>query len=115
MVPQALSASEALEKEGLSLEIIDPRTLVPMDKEIILDSVKNTGKLVVFEDAPLLCSFASEVAATVVQDGFDLLKAPVLRVTREQGHIPFSPALENQVVANEQKLMAAVRQIVRDS
>jgi pyruvate dehydrogenase E1 component beta subunit len=113
MVPQALSASEKLQKEGISLEIIDPRTLVPMDKEIILDSVKRTGKLVVFEDAPLPCSFASEVAATVAQDGFDLLKAPIFRVTREHIPIPFSPPLENQIIANEGKLITAIRKLLK--
>ncbi len=113
MVQQALSAAKNLQKDGVSLEIIDPRTLVPMDKELILDSVKKTGKLVVFEDAPLLCSFASEVAATVVQDGFDLLRAPIIRVTREHFPIPFSPPLEKRIVADEVKLITAVKQLLR--
>ena len=112
MVPQAMTAAEKLQEEGISLEIVDPRTLVPMDKQLILNSVKKTGRLVIFEDAPPLCSFSSEVAATVAQEGFNLLHGPIIRVTREHFPVPFSPVLENHIIANEKKLITAIRQLL---
>ena len=81
-------------KEGISIEIIDPRTLVPFDKETILKSVEKTGRLVVVDPAHKVCSAASEIISVVTEEGFWNLQAPPVKVASEQVHIPFSPALE---------------------
>ena len=108
-VPIALRAAAALENEGVSAEVIDPRTLVPMDFDLILDSVAKTGRLVVCDSARLTCSAASEIAATVSERGFDLLKSAPLRVAWEDVPIPFSPVLEKRVLVNDDRVLAAVR------
>ena len=111
MVLQALYSADKFEREGISVEIIDPRTLFPLDKELILDSVKKTGKLVIFDDAPRFCGFASEVSATVAEEGFELLKAPIMRVTRDQVPMPFSPTAEAAMMANDKKLLEALQRV----
>ncbi len=112
MVPQALSAAEKLQKEGISVEVVDPRTLVPLDKEIILNSVKKTGRLVVTEDDTPMCSFASEVMAIAAEEALSYLKAPARRVTRENVPIPFSPPMEKFVLPNEEKIIKAVKEVL---
>ena len=112
MVPQALSAAEKLQAEGISVEVVDPRTLVPLDKEIILNSVKKTGRLVVTEDDTPVSSFASEVVAIVAEEGLSYLKAPVKRVMRVNVPIPFSPPMEKFVLPNEEKIIKAVKEVV---
>ncbi|HOK17993.1 MAG TPA: alpha-ketoacid dehydrogenase subunit beta [Caldisericia bacterium] len=112
MVPQALSAAEKLQAEGISVEVVDPRTLVPLDKEIILNSIKKTGRLVVTEDDTPMCSFASEVMAIAAEEGFSYLKAPVRRVTRVNVPIPFSPPMEKFVLPNEEKIIKAVKEVL---
>ena len=113
MVPRALTASRKLQREGISVEVVDPRSLVPLDKELILESVKKTGRLIILEDTPPICSVASEISAVVAEEGFSLLKSPILRVTREQVPVPFSPRLENAVLPNERKMIDAVYQIMQ--
>jgi pyruvate dehydrogenase E1 component beta subunit len=95
------------------VEVVDPRTLVPLDKEIILESVKKTRKVVVCDDAPLLCSFASEISATITEEGFELLEAPIVRVAREHVPVPFSPPMENFVLPNEEKIMNQIRKVLK--
>ena len=80
----ALHAAETLEKEGISVEVIDPRTLVPLDKEIILNSVEKTGRLVVVDPAHKVCSAASEIISIVSEQGFWNLQAPPAKVAAEQ-------------------------------
>ncbi len=102
-------AAETLEAEGISIEIIDPRTLVPLDKQTILDSVEKTGRLVIADPAHEVCSAASEIASIVAQDGFWSLQAPIQKVASAQVHIPYSQALESLVYPNPDKIAAAVR------
>ena len=109
MVPRALRAAEQLAEEGISVEVVDPRTLVPLDKQTILDSVSKTGRLVVVDPAHKTCSAASEIAAMVAQEGFWSLQAPVQRVATLNVHFPFSPALEKLVFPNEEKIATAVK------
>ena len=109
MVPKALRAAESLESEGISVEVVDPRSLVPLDKETILNSVAKTGRLVAVDPAHKTCSAASEIAAMVAQEGFWTLQAPIQRVASLNVHFPFSPALESHVFPNEEKIEAAVR------
>jgi len=94
MVPRALQAAEALAEEGISAEVLDPRTLVPLDKQAILASVAKTGRLVTVDMAHKTCSAASEIAAIVAMEGFWDLQAPIQRVGTANVHIPFSTALE---------------------
>jgi len=108
-VPQALAAASELERDGLSVEVVDPRTLVPLDSATILGSVEKTGRLVVADPAHRTCSAASEIAALVAEDGFWSLKAPIQRVTTPPVHVPFSPALEPQMYPTKDKIAQAVR------
>ena len=94
MVPLALEGAEKLAQEGISAEVLDPRSLVPLDKQAILDSVAKTGRLVTVDMAHKTCSAASEIAALVAMEGFWSLQAPIQRLGTVNVHIPFSPALE---------------------
>ncbi|MEJ2047234.1 MAG: alpha-ketoacid dehydrogenase subunit beta [Dehalococcoidia bacterium] len=108
MVHRALAAAEKLEKEGISIEVVDPRTLLPLDKETIIKSVKKTGKLIIMDEESKTGSAASEIAAVVAEEGFDLLKAPIKRVCSPDTPIPFSPALEKAWIPSEDELIKAV-------
>jgi len=109
MVPKALAAAEALAKEGISVEVLDPRTLVPLDKEAILKSVEKTGKLVIVHEAVKTGGFGGEIAALVADEGFDLLNAPIKRVAAPDTPVPFSPVLERAYLPDEGKIVAAVK------
>ena len=108
MVPKALAAAEALSNEGIELEVIDPRTLVPLDVETIAASVQKTGRLVVFQEASVCCGFGSEIARVVGKAAFDYLEAPI-EVVGTSVPMPFSPTLEAAVLPGERDLVAAVR------
>lgn len=108
MVKRALEAAERLATEGTSVEVIDPRTLLPLDTATILRSVAKTGRLVVVDEAREICSAASEISAAVAQHGFGSLKAPIIRVTSPNVPIPFSPPLEKAVVPDTQRVVDAV-------
>jgi acetoin:2,6-dichlorophenolindophenol oxidoreductase subunit beta len=112
MVHYSLAAAENLAREGIDVEVVDLRTLAPFDEETVLESVGRTGRLVVVDECPLRCSFASEVSATVVERGFDLLKAPIRRVTRAHVPVPYSATLEAEVTPDPAKIATAVRQAV---
>ena len=108
MVPRALAVADALDAEGISVEVIDPRTIVPLDIKTILASVEKTGRLVVVDPAHKSCSVASEISAMVAQEGFWTLQAPIQRVASLDCHFPFSPALESLIYPNEEKITDAV-------
>ena len=109
MVTRSLEAAEALSQDGISAEVLDPRTLVPLDKTAILDSVAKTGRLVVVDMAHKTCSAASEIAAIVAMEGFWSLQAPIQRLATANVHIPFSPALEPLCYPTAQSIAAAAR------
>jgi pyruvate dehydrogenase E1 component beta subunit len=111
MVMLAMQAADALAREGIACEVIDPRTTSPLDVDTILDSVENTGRLVVVDEAHPRCSMATDVAALVAQEAFDALKAPVQMVTAPHTPVPFSPALEDLYLPNADKIAVAVRKI----
>lgn len=94
MVPEAIKVAEMYEQKGVSIEVIDPRTLYPLDKELILNSVRKTGKAIVTDDGYRFCSWSSEVAAIIGEEAFDSLKSPVKRITRPMSFIPYSRPLE---------------------
>jgi pyruvate/2-oxoglutarate/acetoin dehydrogenase E1 component len=105
----AVAVSDQLAAEGISVEVIDPRTLVPFDKQTVLESVEKTGRLVIADPAHKVCSAASEIASIVAEEGFWSLQAPIQKVASEQVHIPFSPALEKLVYPDAAKITAAVK------
>jgi pyruvate dehydrogenase E1 component beta subunit len=111
MVTLASQAAEKLAREGTSCEVIDPRTTSPLDKDTIIESVENTGRLVVVDEAHPRCSMATDIAALVAQEAFDALEAPIQMVTAPHTPVPFSPALEDLYLPNPDKIMAAVRKI----
>ena len=112
MVQHALQAAETLAAEGIQIEIVDPRTTSPLDEETIYESVENTGRLVVVDEAHPRCSFASDVAALVAQNAFDALRAPIRMVTSPHSPVPFSPALEDVFVPSPERIAAAVRGVL---
>jgi pyruvate dehydrogenase E1 component beta subunit len=112
MVDRAMRAARRLERQGIDTEVLDPRTVVPLDKEAIFRSVEKTGHLVIVDDAHKTCSFASEISATVAEEKFDCLKAPVRRVAVADVPIPFSPVLEDEVVPTERKIIDAVKSVL---
>ena len=111
-VPLALKAADSLAQEGISVEVIDPRTLVPMDTKTILESVRRTGRLVVAEPAHKTCGAAAEISAIVAEEAFDVLRAPILRVTSPNMQVPFSPVLEAELYPTTEKIAAAIRRVV---
>ena len=113
-VNHAISAAESLTKDGISVEVIAPRTLVPLDKTSILNSVEKTGRLVVVDPAHKVCSAASEIASIVAEEGFWSLQAPIQKVASEQVHIPFTPVLEKLVYPDATKISNAVKKTLED-
>jgi pyruvate dehydrogenase E1 component beta subunit len=114
-VVEAIKAADALGEEGISVELIDPRTLVPLDTEAIVRSVEKTGRLVVAEPAHRTCGAAAEIAATAFEKAYGALRAPVIRVTAPDMQIPFSPAIESLFYPTQEKISDAVRRVCGES
>jgi pyruvate dehydrogenase E1 component beta subunit len=116
-VREALAVADDLATEGISLEVIDPRTLVPMDTEAIRASVRRTGRLVVVDEAPATCSAASEIVAFVTEDpeSFRALKSPVQRVCAAPVPVPFSPPLEQAALPDRARITAAIRRALEEA
>ena len=114
LVHEALAAAEELANEGISVEIVDPRTLVPLDQETIRNSVQKTGRLVIADEAGPTAGFSAEVAAVVTEDPatFARLKAPVKRVCALQVPIPYSPILESHVFPDRKRITAGIREVL---
>ena len=108
----ALEAAETLSGEGIDAEVIDLRTLRPLDQAAVLASLKKTNRMVVVEEGWPTCSIASEIIAICMEDGFDDLDAPVLRVTNEDVPMPYAANLERAVLVSAEKVVAAVKRIV---
>jgi len=114
MVHHALAAAERLARDGIAVEVIDPRTLVPFDEATLLSSVAKTGRLVVVDEAPLTGGLASSIAGLVAERGFWSLKAPIMRVARADTPVPYSPPLEKFVTPDAGKIVAAVRRCLME-
>lgn len=108
----ALAAAMILAQEGISAEVIDPRTLKPLDTATILKSVEKTGRLVVVENAHRFCGMAAEIAATVAEEALAAPRRPIERITAPDVHVPFSPVLEEQLFPTPAKVVAAVKRIL---
>jgi len=111
MVHKALNVAEELEKEGISVEVVDPRTLTPLDKKTIVESVKKTGRLVVITEDCKTAGVSAEIAALVAEEAIDYLDAPIKRVAEPDTPIPFSPTLEQYVIPNEKAIIKAIKEI----
>jgi pyruvate dehydrogenase E1 component beta subunit len=113
-VQEALAVADALAREGVSIEVVDPRTLVPLDVATIRASVRKTGRLVIVDEAPPTCSAASEIAALAVEDPatFRSLKAPVQRVCAAAVPVPYSPTLEQAALPDRAGITAAIRRVL---
>jgi pyruvate dehydrogenase E1 component beta subunit len=112
MVGKALKVAEKLAQENISLEVIDPRTLVPLDEETILSSVEKTNRAVIADEGHLRGGAAADIASIIGEKGFDYLDGPVKRVTSLDVPIPFSPPLEKAAIADEARIEAAVRELM---
>ena len=114
MVHEALAAAEELAAEGVSVEVLDPRTIVPLDVDAIRQSVQKTGRLIVVDESAPTCSVASEVAATAAEDWETCrsLRAPVRRVCMPAVPVPFSPPLEDFVLPDKARIVGAVREVL---
>jgi pyruvate dehydrogenase E1 component beta subunit len=112
-VPRALAAAEVLAKEAISAEVVDPRTLEPLDKATLLASVKKTGRLVVTDESHDNCSVASGLAAIMADEGFASLRAPIKRVTIPHVPVPFAVSLEDYVTPTAERIVAAARQLLK--
>jgi pyruvate/2-oxoglutarate/acetoin dehydrogenase E1 component len=112
MVGRALAAADALAASGVSAEVIDPRTLVPLDMATILDSVRKTGRLVLVDQATRHASASAIIAAEVAEHGFWSLRAPVRQVTALDATVPYSQPMEQYILPDEQKIMSAARDVL---
>ena len=113
MVPRALSAADQLAREGISVEVIDPRTLRPLDEELILQSVRKTHRLVVVHEAWTHGGFGGEVSSLVMEKAFDWLDAPVMRIGAPAVPMPYNDELERFVIPSQQQIAETVRAVVR--
>jgi 2-oxoisovalerate dehydrogenase E1 component len=114
MVPRALRAAESLSGEGISAEVIDPRTLAPLDGDTILASVHKTGRLLVADETFAPCGVGAEIAAQVMERGFDDLDAPIRRLHGAHAPTPYSPPLEKAVVPDSEAVARAVRELLAE-
>ena len=112
MVPEALATAESLaSSKGIEVEVVDPRTIQPLDKKTIVDSVKKTGRLVVASDEMKTGGVGAEIGATVFEEAIDYLKAPLVRVCSPDIPVPFAPPLEREYMPNAQKLEQAIEKL----
>ena len=112
MVPRALSAATVLERDGISVEVIDPRTLQPLDEETILGSVRKTNRLLIVHEAWVRGGFGAEVSAMVVDKAFDYLDAPVARLGAPHTPMPYNDRLELEVIPSQERIVEAIRALL---
>jgi len=116
-VREALAVAEELAREGISVEVVDPRTLVPLDADTVRASVRKTGRAVIVDEAPATCSAASEIAALLAEDPetFRCLKAHIRRVCAVPVPVPYSPTLEQAALPSREDIKAAVYEVLKES
>jgi pyruvate dehydrogenase E1 component beta subunit len=108
-----LAAAETLAKEGIQAEVIDPRTVAPLDLDTILKSVAKTGRLVLVDQAPRHATVAGIIAGDVAEQGFSSLKAPIVQVIARDATVPYSEPLEAYVIPDEERIVAGVRKALK--
>jgi acetoin:2,6-dichlorophenolindophenol oxidoreductase subunit beta len=109
MVQLALDAADVLQQQGISAEVIDPRTIVPLDRNAITESIRKTGRVAVVDEAPANCGFSAEVFAIACEDCFDDLDGPPLRICSLPAPNPFSPVLEDQMIPSVDRIVSEIR------
>jgi len=112
MVHTAAEAAEALAEDGVEVEIVDLRTLVPLDEETVLRSVAKSGRAIVLHEAPRTGGFGGEIAATIVEKAFEYLDAPIVRVTAPDTPVPYSPPLEEYYLPGKDDVLEAARKLL---
>jgi pyruvate/2-oxoglutarate/acetoin dehydrogenase E1 component len=112
-VQRCLHVADKLAAEGISLEVVDPRTLVPFDTATLMSSVEKTGRVVIVDETHQSCGVAAEIAARIVEARFDKLKAPIRRVSTLDVPVPYSPPLEEYIGPREDRIIEAVRAVLR--
>ncbi|MEW6231701.1 MAG: alpha-ketoacid dehydrogenase subunit beta [Chloroflexota bacterium] len=112
MLSRALGAAEKLQGDGISVEVVDPRTLSPLDKETIINSLKKTHRAVIVHEAPKTGGYGGELAAILAEEAFDYLDAPIGRVAAPDTPIPFSPPMEDFYLPNEERIVQGVRKVL---
>ena len=112
MVNLSINAAVVLEKEGISVEVVDPRTIVPWDRKTIADSIRKTGRLVVIDEAGPMYGFSAEIIAVACEECFDALDAPPLRICSLPVPHPFSPPLENEMIPSLDQIVTKIRELV---
>lgn len=116
MLSRVLKIAQEVAKEGIDVEVVDPRTLVPLDKESIIQSVKKTGRAIIVHEAVKTAGYGGEILSTIVEsEAFYHLKAPIIRLAGKDIPIPFNPQLEKAAVPSEQEIRGAVYQIMNQS
>jgi acetoin:2,6-dichlorophenolindophenol oxidoreductase subunit beta len=113
MVQRCLQVADKLAGEKISVEVVDPRTLVPFDMATLMSSVEKTGRVVIVDETHQSCGVAAEIAARIAESGFDKLKAPVLRVATLDVPVPYSPPLEEYIGPREDRIIEAIRAVLR--
>lgn len=112
MVLKTLRAAEELAKDGISVEVVDPRTLNPLDKETLINSVCKTKRVLIVHEACLTGGAGAEIAAMLAQEAFDFLDAPIIRIGAPDIPVPFSPPMEKFFIPDEQRIIQAVRELL---
>jgi pyruvate/2-oxoglutarate/acetoin dehydrogenase E1 component len=112
MVHTALSAADILAKEGIDVEVVDLRTLRPMDTETVMSSVRKTHRVVILHEACITGGIGGEIAARIADEAFDFIDAPIKRLGVPDVPIPYSKSLENAIVPDEQKLIACIKNVL---
>jgi len=112
MVREAMAAAEILGEQGISVEVLDPRTIRPLDIETVVNSVKKTGRLIIAEDDSRTGGVGAEIAACVTERAIDYLDAPILRVAAPDTPIPFSPSLEQEYMPSKEKVIESIRSLL---
>lgn len=114
LVPEALACAETLAGEGVSMEVVDPRSLLPLDRATILGSVRKTGRVILFDDSNRSCGFAAELSAVIAEEAWDALRGPIRRLTRADVPVPFSTPIERYVLPSRDRLLAGCRALLAE-
>ena len=112
MVPKAIEAADKLAEEGIKCTVIDPRTTSPLDEESILESVEETGRVVIVDESTPRCSIAADISSIIVDKAFKALKAPIKKVTAAHSPVPFSPALEQAFIPQTEGIIEVCREVL---